>query len=329
MYSKKPLSAAPWRTQIFFYWIWGLVILRRIYAAIKTIIFPPEKPVDKIQEYSAKIKQEFLCWREKPTCMINSAVGPEYYSLDTYRKIVKSERDVWKTRILMVSLPTTGENMALHYDPFKLAFVYHADTKILPYEFMNAAAMQYCRKFRCMDFFMDESVFVSPLLSALKSELIFTNDPVVGEANPRKKNFEEFMKMNAGVFAVRRQDGLPKTAAAAAATEPAEKMQNRFIYGGLFREFQILQKPKPVFLANTLFFPELAAGGAGSAAPKLTWKSFKEKMKVGEAAVGEAAVGEAAVGEEAGREVEVGQENLLRSFDDDCECEIEDYASEI
>lgn len=62
----------------------------------------------------------------------------------------------WKRRILYESTPRG--NIMMHYDPYKLGFVYYSDTNIMNVGLLNAAAMKYCISYRCRDFFVDNGV---------------------------------------------------------------------------------------------------------------------------------------------------------------------------
>lgn len=71
----------------------------------------------------------------------------------------------WKRRILYESTPRG--NIMMHYDPYKLGFVYYSDTNIMNVGLLNAAAMKYCISYRCRDFFVDNGVTPENRHSAL------------------------------------------------------------------------------------------------------------------------------------------------------------------
>jgi hypothetical protein len=71
----------------------------------------------------------------------------------------------WKRRILYESTPRG--NIMMHYDPYKLGFVYYSDTNIMNVSLLNAAAMKYCITYRCRDLFVDNGVTPENRHSAL------------------------------------------------------------------------------------------------------------------------------------------------------------------
>ena len=52
----------------------------------------------------------------------------------------------------------------MYYDPYRLAFVYFSDFAISSPLLLNALAMKYVVLYHCLDFFVDEEIYNSPLL---------------------------------------------------------------------------------------------------------------------------------------------------------------------
>ena len=90
----------------------------------------------------------------------NTSIHPIFYQGDAYKNATTLENNeleqYWKRRILFENTPRG--NIIMHYDAYKLGFVYYSDISGLPYSLLNAVAMKYVRIYKCRDFFMDTHI---------------------------------------------------------------------------------------------------------------------------------------------------------------------------
>jgi hypothetical protein len=112
-------------------------------------------------EYIEKEKQKFLATYETPySDDANISIHPIFYESDAYKNATSHENSeleqYWKRRILFENTPRG--NIIMHYDAYKLGFVYYSDISGLPYSLLNAVAMKYVRIYKCRDFFMDTHI---------------------------------------------------------------------------------------------------------------------------------------------------------------------------
>lgn len=153
-------------------------------------IFPPKniKRIDINEEYISSTKSRFLKLYE-PTDSVDqsstsSNIEPEVYDKKKLADILSDSNNhlekIWKTRLLVESI-TSGNfsnnlrlsekypNIVMFYDIYKQGFSYYCDQPIVPYDILNSVAMKYVMRFRCLDFFMDETVIPNGAGSRLKS----------------------------------------------------------------------------------------------------------------------------------------------------------------
>jgi len=120
-----------------------------------------------------KALKRFDAYDKSSTCIVNENVESLYYDKKEYTRIFSDEKNPhetrWKTRNFYVTTPRG--NIAMFYNPYKLGFAYYADQSAISYEILNAVAMKYVIIYKCLDFFMDEKYFVSPLI-----QIHFTED---------------------------------------------------------------------------------------------------------------------------------------------------------
>jgi len=95
--------------------------------------------------------------QQQPSNDWNANVDAVFGDKTQYDLVVRQPKNalekVWAKR--MLTLYTPRGNVTMHYDPYKLGFVYYAD-QFMPYAILNAVAMRYCMMFRCLAFFVDE-----------------------------------------------------------------------------------------------------------------------------------------------------------------------------
>ena len=103
----------------------------------------------------------------------SSNIDTRFYDIDEFKEQMSDPKNVleqsWKSRILYVSTPYG--NVWMYYDAFKEGFAYYCDRMGLNYRLLNAIAMKYVMTYRCVDFFIDETVVsnnLSPFLARLK-----------------------------------------------------------------------------------------------------------------------------------------------------------------
>ena len=197
--------------------------------------------------------------RGVPPTDFNSSIEPEFYDKEKYTAIMKEEVNVletaWKKRILFDSTPRG--NIVLFYDPYKHGFSYYSDQHI-PYSLLNAAAMKYCRIFRCRDFFMDEQVTPEYSPSALlsqriqeeKKELVEKKAKISAKIGSSTTAFAKFKNYSNPIPITKpsiQLTNLPKIAIPnAPVVSPKEYMKNKFIHLGKMANWNILlKKPKP------------------------------------------------------------------------------------
>lgn len=145
----------------------------------------------------------------------------------------------WRRRVLQETTPRG--NVVMYYDPFRLAFVYYADTHI-PYTILNAVAMRYVLMYRCRDLFVDEFLYPPNHISPLISILIQPQKPTAPEKHirvPSNIKNAPFAKLKSAKDA---GAGVSETTAS-----NKQKHMNVFICLGKLMDFPLFQitKPKP------------------------------------------------------------------------------------
>lgn len=126
----------------------------------------------------------------------------------------------WKSRILYTSTPYG--NVWMYYDAFREGFAYYCDRTGLSYRLLNTIAMKYVMTYRCVDFFIDETVVsnnLSPFLARLKET---DNHDLM----KKKKNIKYLLgNISTGVL------NSPFLKNRPAPTDVAQKITNNSIYG--------------------------------------------------------------------------------------------------
>jgi hypothetical protein len=252
----------------YFYFIWFIVICKRIYFLLKIVLLGIENNQlknDEMEKYIGDKEKKFISKTEKSS----SNIPDFFYDLKKYKEYSqKEEIDLsWSRRIMIEPTPFNGQltTIAMHYDPYKLGFSYYSDSEVPP-SLLNALAMKYVLLFHCSDFFMDEKIYKSPLIEILKSELI--DVPIQPNNKPALQSAEvlnpllNIIKDNPDLFR-----GLKKLKNIVEddvnelddTNEPAdeEKMKNKFIRLGKFQNFKILQPVNMNQKKYSLLFPEM------------------------------------------------------------------------
>ena len=88
---------------------------------------------------------------------LNENIEFYFYNKKELHEILEEKNNIlekkWKQRMLYEFTPRG--NVVMHYDPYKLGFIYYCDTNSISYPILNAVAMKYCTIYRCHDFFTD------------------------------------------------------------------------------------------------------------------------------------------------------------------------------
>lgn len=90
----------------------------------------------------------------------NENILPIFYNKNVFKEYMQYSNNelekIWKTKILYLNTPRG--NVVMFYDAYKLGFSYYSDQNVISYDILNACAMNYVRFYRCLDFFIDESI---------------------------------------------------------------------------------------------------------------------------------------------------------------------------
>jgi hypothetical protein len=152
----------------------------------------------------------------------------------------------WKRRILYETTPRG--NIMMHYDPYKLGFVYYSDTNIMNVLLLNAAAMKYCISYRCRDFFVDNGVTPENRHSVL-IPIHFIEPPAQQKATDKSST----QKLDNSAFAKfknyskQTEESHPNkkvTIISPTGPTPKDVCKNRFIYMGKISNMNVLQPIK-------------------------------------------------------------------------------------
>jgi len=171
----------------------------------------------------------------------SASVDPCFYDKKVYDALTLTElKDLskrWHTRVMMVMSPVVGQtNILMYYDPEKLGFAYHSDFTVSSPRLLNALAMKYCLDFGCRDFFVDETVWKSPLLP-LHS---LVDEKPVRELDEGDEAFRRTLKEKSKLFVAKKD---PATVSVATRKSPEPILvSNRFIYKNKVSDYSFLQK---------------------------------------------------------------------------------------
>jgi len=142
----------------------------------------------------------------------------------------------WRCRVMMVMSPIPGQtNVLMYYDAEKLGFAYHSDFTISSPQLLNALAMKYCLDFGCRDFFVDETVWKSPLLPLHA----LVDEKPARETDAEDEEFRRKLKEKSNLF-VAKKDPATISVATRKSTEPI-LVSNRFIYKNKVSDYSFLQ----------------------------------------------------------------------------------------
>ena len=223
----------------------------------------------------------------------SSNIDTRFYDIDEFKEQMSDPKNVleqsWKSRILYVSTPYG--NVWMYYDAFKEGFAYYCDRMGLNYRLLNAIAMKYVMTYRCVDFFIDETVVsnnLSPFLARLKET---DNHDLM----KKKKNIKYLLgDVSSGVLNSPFLKNRPAPVDVSQKItkngsyeldKPVELYRNKFLYMGKICNANVLQTPvkksslqthlgsfsnatMPIVTASSLY--------EATANSQMNYKSFKE-----------------------------------------------------
>lgn len=208
--------------------------------------------------------QEFIT-RENAS----SAIQSVFYNMDEYKQVMSVAKNWleldWARRVVLENTPYG--TVAMYYDAYKLAFSYFCDQRSVSYNVLNAVAMKYVRRFCCLDFFVDESIWKSPLMEMWK------------DAEKKEEEEKRGKKSDAGLDFLKGAPFVSKKKPAPAGSVPdkpkeEEKNKNKFVYiGNLQMHFTQLYLKAPVKQV-------VAAGVVDPVKARLSYKDFKKQQNV-------------------------------------------------
>lgn len=205
-------------------------------------LWTPYKPVtlaptilDITDKYVETKKERFVT----KDCS-NQNIESIFYDKKEYQELMKVPdnwlEDIWKQRILLESTPRG--NIIMFYHTYKQGFAYYSDSYNLPYNLLNAVAMKYVSMFCCRDFFMDDSIFSSPLIKIYQEEEKKTAKPAV-----KRFSMDDNIVKTRNMKKALTNPNARKSLKPIAKNEPEHNL-NRFISLGKIVNFEFTKKPK-------------------------------------------------------------------------------------
>ena len=218
--------------------------------------------------------------------MWSSGIEPCFYDMDEYTdeiSVVNNDLEKkWRSRILYIATP--HGSIMMYYDAFKQGFAYYCDRMGLNYRLLNTVAMKYVMTFRCVDFFVDETVVhknPSPFLVRFKQiEQV--------DQEKRQKNTHVLLGCGKTDIEMGKSPFVKSRPVAPVKGNIAveELYRNKFIYMGKICNANLLQsikKPPCVIRAPTeTMMPMVSASSMfktmynDSATNVMNYKAFKE-----------------------------------------------------
>ena len=202
----------------------------------------------------------------------SSAIQPVFYNMDEYKQVMSVAKNWleldWSRRVALENTPYGM--VAMYYDAYKLAFSYFCDQRSVSYNVLNAVAMKYVRRFCCLDFFVDEAIWKSPLLEMWKAV-----EKKEEEAKRGKKSDAGLDFLKDAPF-VSKKKPVPATGLVPASgpdkPKEEEKNKNKFVYiGNLQMHFTQMYLKAPV--------KKVVCGGVPDPVKaRLSYKDFKNKQ---------------------------------------------------
>lgn len=205
----------------------------------------------------------------------NKNIHPIFYNKKEYNEYMQEmntdlEKE-WKSRILLEYTPRG--NVLMFYDAFKMGFSYYSDEKTISYDVLNSVAMKYVTMYRCLDFFVDESVVPKDKISPF-IKIYFTEEPKkVEEKKIVSNTFAKMRRENPNTKGGIKENVVEKK-------EP-EKMKNKFLYLGKMNNSCFLQaapKSRKVLAKFTSPLLETIKIESGVQRERISYKDFKKSL---------------------------------------------------
>ncbi len=244
--------------------------------------------------YVEKALHSFLAaFEKKDTINWNENIQPVLYHRERASKIMEDPNNEleksWRRRILMESTPRG--NIIMYFDVFHTAFFYFSDQQMVPYAILNAAAMKYVTRFRCLDFFHDSSVkadHVSKLMAAIEAYDVTCAEETKEEKpklNMAWKKDAPFLKPKPPAPKKEDHKDKDKSKDAPLPSVVAKKTVNRFKHQGKLANFSVLQTPRKLNPING-FEPgsqmkKMAAEHSDFKTKKMSYKDYKQALTGG------------------------------------------------
>lgn len=212
-------------------------------------ITPPLAIKSPMETYIERNLNRFLKTYES-TEKYSENIAAGFYEKDQLKQMLIEANNPleleWKRRILYESTPRG--NIMMHYDPYKLGFVYYSDTNIMNIGLLNAAAMKYCITYRCRDLFVDNGVTPENHHSAL-IPIHFIDPPAKTESvdkSATKLDNSAFAKFKNYSKQTEKSHPNNKKVTITVPTDLQSKdvCKNRFIYMGKISNMGLLQHVK-------------------------------------------------------------------------------------
>jgi hypothetical protein len=179
----------------------------------------------------------------------NRTIDPIFYDIDAYRQSLEDPKNdhekQWRSRVLVEYTPLG--NIIMNYDVYRAGFAYYSDNNSLNYDLLNAVAMKYVKIFHCLDFFMDETFYDSPLFDVFYTEKKEDDNAAANKATDDNTNT---IDSNDDVFLKKPQ---PQSDPKKQHRKTQHKKRvNKFVKKGKTENFSFLVKPpkRPVFSVN-------------------------------------------------------------------------------
>ena len=256
---------------------------------LQSLVFSsrPDEPILSTKEVKAS-DQEYVIIPSGTSqySMWSSGIEPCFYDVDEYTaeiSVVNNDLEKkWRSRILYVATP--HGSVMMYYDAFKHGFAYYCDRMGLNYRLLNTVAMKYVMTFRCVDFFVDETVVPqnpSPFLVRFKQ---------IEQVDQDKKQKNTHMLLGCGKTDIEMCNSpfvkSRPVAPVKGSIAVVELYRNKFIYMGKICNATLLQsvkKPPSINHAPTeTMMPIVSASSLfktmynDSATNVMNYKSYKE-----------------------------------------------------
>lgn len=221
------------------------------------------------QDYQTEF-QEFVDGEDA-----SSAIQPVFYDMAEYKKVMSVAKNWleldWARRVVLENTPYGM--VAMYYDAYKLGFSYFCDQRSVSYNVLNVVAMKYVRRFCCLDFFVDEAIWKSPLLEMWKAVEKKEEEEKRGKKTDAGLDFLKGAPFVSKKKPVSGAGSNASTGVGAAGTKEEEKNKNKFVYiGNLQMHFTQLYLKAPVKKVIA------TVGAVDPVKARMSYKDFKKKV---------------------------------------------------